>query len=74
MGHHVSPVDDRPFDITQLRLNSREYRYRNIIEGQSETISDILQQNTKSTEEQASLLRVLYLLHQTGHVQVHKPK
>jgi serine/threonine protein kinase len=74
MGHFVTPVDNRPFDITQLCLNSREYRYRNIIEGQSETISVILQLNTKSTEEQTSLLRVLYLLDQTGHVQVHPTK
>ena len=74
MGHVVVSADDRPFDIAQLRLNSREYRYRNILEGATGTIAEILQSKTNNDDDKSSFLRVLYLLNQTGHVQVQQSR
>ena len=64
----MSPVDQRPFDVAQLKLNSREYRYRNLIEASSGTVTEFLEKYASGKEEEILALRVFYLLHQTGHI------
>ena len=73
-SYDLYPVENRPFDIAKLKLNSREYRYRNLIESVSGTVSDFLENHVPKTEEEILALRVFYLLHQTGHIKVSQDK
>ena len=73
-SYDLYPVENRPFDIAKLKLNSREYRYRNLIESVSGTVSDFLENHVPKTEEEILALRVFYLLHQTGHINVSQDK
>ncbi len=73
-SYDLCPVDSRPFDIAKLKLNSREYRYRNLIESVSGTVSDFLKNHVPKTEEEILALRVFYLLHQTGHINTSQDK
>ncbi len=73
-SYELCPVDNRPFDIAKLKLNSREYRYRNLIESVSGNVSDFLETHVPKTEEEILALRVFYLLHQTGHINVSQEK
>ena len=62
-----------PIEVEQLRLNAREYRFWRAIGGPARTAKVLLRDLAPNTEDSAALARVLFLLHQTGHIRACDP-
>ena len=64
-------VSDPPFDAELLRFSAREFRFVSGLSGPARTVRKMVQQLAGGdADKQRTLLMVLYVLHQTGHLRM----